>query len=115
MTIKKRHSHVHERRSYLGETTAQGLIEWLNSPSRKKCDSVEQLLCATSDLATGKRDFVAAKRIRAILDKSNLKLVPFWYVPLIEKGKRRSPGRKKLVPKMVLDRSHWVVEWDPVA
>ncbi len=114
------HSHVHEERHYLGEAAGEALIEWLNAASRKKCDSIEQLLRASADLAAGKNDFAAAKTIRAILRKSNLKLIPFWHVPLIERGERGevggrwSHGRKKLVPAMVLDRTRWVVEWDPV-
>jgi hypothetical protein len=112
-TSKKAHSHVHAR-SYFGEDIAKGLLEWLNSP-RKRPDLVEEFLQASMELALGVNDFAAVKKIKAVLHKADLKRIPYLHVPFVQKGERWSPGRRHSVPRLVLDRSRWDVQWDPVS
>jgi hypothetical protein len=108
-------SHMHERtsRTYYGEAHAQALLEWLNSRRRKSPGRIETMLAAFSDIRLRKNEFVAAKTIRSVLRESKLRLEPFWHIPFIESAEE-SPFRPG-VYRWKLDRSHSVVEWDPVS
>lgn len=109
------------QRKYFGESEAADVIEWLNNPQRPKDDAVEALIKASREFAAGVNGFAAQKKIRAVLDKSGLKLRPYWSPVLIVRGIRRSrawrtpAGRSQRLPKRILDRSRWNVDWDPEA
>jgi hypothetical protein len=110
--MKNSPSHVHAR-SYFGESTAQAVLEWLNTRSRRKSDHVEKMLLAFADLRSKTREFAAVRTIRSVLRESKLRLEPFWFQPLVE-SQTKSPFRPG-VYRLKLDPSRSVIEWDPVS
>jgi hypothetical protein len=128
-------------RSYWGADKAAPLLEYLNARPRKKSDPVKVLLQANKDLLAPmdtpmakNKVYVAVKIIRSVLQRTRLR--PFFGLKMVQAGIRRSPGRiaeaeerlrrgiaepgvdeRRIAaswPKMLLDREHWIVEWEPM-
>jgi hypothetical protein len=127
-TRNKFSRHVHERRTYFGESVAQALLEWLNSNARKESDPVEKIILANAALVEKRDQFAAAQEIRSIINSVQLRLIPTWSLPLVEspstgrkrlkirgKATKNIPGRPVSKTDLVIDRSRWALNWDPVA
>jgi hypothetical protein len=101
---------VSRRNRYWGEEQAGPLLDYLNGP-RRRLGKVEELLQANEAMLAGSND--AIRTIRKILERARLR--PFFELPMVEseKGTRRSPIGHGRVPKLVTDRTRWVIHWLP--
>jgi len=101
---------------YIGDPGVLSVIQWLNArpPARAKRDPVEQVIQAFEEWRAGTNARTIGRKVKAILMRSKLVQTPSWY-PAVVFTQRFSKHRGTLVPKAVIDRQRWRVEWDAKA